>query len=121
MKKIVKKNNSTSRTKTTTPVKKYAPGGAVKKTAVPDCPVGYFWNGTKCVSSKTEKLPEPNFIEKFVNKVAPTYDKKSGKQEFQYAHDFFDSKRSGIKADYGEVKKQYPDKKKKGGIVKKKK
>lgn len=120
MKKIIKKTNSISRTKTTTPVKKYASGGSAKKTSVPDCPTGYFWNGTKCVSSKTEKLPNPTFVDRFVNKVAPTYDKKTGKREFQYAGDLFDTKRSGLKADYGEVQKQYP-KKKKGGTVKKKK
>jgi hypothetical protein len=120
MKKLVKKTSSTSRTKTTTPVKKYAPGGSTKKRAVPDCPSGQFWNGTKCVSSKSEKLPKPTFIDKFSNEVVPTYDKKTGKREFMYANDLFDKKRSGLKADYNEVQKQYPQKKK-GGTVKTKK
>jgi hypothetical protein len=121
MKKIVKKSSSTSRTKTTTPVKKYAPGGSTKKTVVPECSKGYFWDGSKCVDSKTNRLPKTVWTDDLVNEVIPTYDKKTGKREYQYSEGIFDNSGRKRTVDYDEVKKQQKENKKTGGPVKKKK
>ena len=92
---------------------KYKKGGAV-----PECGPGQFWDGSKCVDSKTNKLPETSWTDDLVNELAPTYDKKTGKREYTYSYAFGYPGRART-VDYDEVKKQDKEresnKKKTGG------
>ena len=92
---------------------KYKKGGAV-----PECGPGKFWDGSKCVDSKTNKLPETSWPDDLVNELIPTYDKKTGKREYAYSEGIFDAEGRARTVDYDEVKKQEREKKKKktGGL-----
>jgi hypothetical protein len=93
---------------------KYKKGGAV-----PECGPGKFWDGSKCVDSKTNKLPETSWPDDLVNELIPTYDKKTGKREYSYSEGIFDAEGRARTVDYDEVKKQKKErereKKKTGG------
>lgn len=88
----------------------YKKGGAV-----PECGPGKFWDGSKCVDSKTNKLPETSWPDDLVNELIPTYDKKTGKREYAYSEGIFDAKGRARTVDYDEVKKQDRERKKKTG------
>jgi hypothetical protein len=87
---------------------KYKAGGAV-----PECGPGKFWDGSKCVDSKTNKLPETSWPDDLVNELIPTYDKKTGKREYAYSEGIFDAEGRARTVDYDEVKKQERERKKK--------
>ena len=87
---------------------KYKKGGAV-----PECGPGKFWDGSKCVDSKTNKLPETSWPDDLVNELIPTYDKKTGKREYAYSEGIFDAEGRARTVDYDEVKKQERERKKK--------
>ncbi len=87
---------------------KYKKGGAV-----PECGPGKFWDGSKCVDSKTNKLPETSWSDDLVNELIPTYDKKTGKREYAYSEGIFDAEGRARTVDYDEVKKQERERKKK--------